>query len=141
MSYFLYSIRAFWSSQSSLSFPVLIHHFDCFSTCAVLLEATNQPGTVALVCSSYKLPFCTSADSIITALFVMLGRTSQCVCATDWNELFWLITPISLKIPLSWCGLIQRVQELCLSFAVHVFCLSNCNLQSPSSQQKNCSLS
>lgn len=99
MSYFLYSIRAFWSSQSSLSFPVLIHHFDCFSTCAVLLEATNQPGTVALVCSSYKLPFCTSADSIITALFVMLGRTSQCVCATDWNELFWLITPISLKIP------------------------------------------
>jgi len=98
MSYFLYSIRAFWSCQSLLSFPVLIHHFDYFSTCAVLLEATNQPGTVALVCSSYKLLFCASADSIITALFVMLVRSFQCVCATDRNELFLLITPISFKI-------------------------------------------
>jgi len=122
MSYFLYYIRAFWSCQSSLSFPALIHHFDCFSTCAVLLEATNQPGTVALVCSSYKLPFIhLQTQSSQPCLWCLAEVFSVCVC--NWLE--WALLAYYthfLYNSLSWCGLIWKAQELCLCFAVHVFC-------------------
>lgn len=46
------------------------------------------------------------------------------VCVCNWLE--WALLAYYthfLENSLSWCGLIQKAQELCLSFAVHVFCL------------------